>query len=186
MEDGDDVMLDGALAGTEEFRGEAVGARCLACGHALDGVPNLLFREWRVQLMHIISWVDQLLKIESAITSRSHADDAVEVSKSGLGHLSLVGEHPICGGEAEDCVLLSVVGTLPMEEGRVRVAVFKGRNARMLPSNDAFQGGEAEVGAFEAFVKLGLVRSELPILLCLVKFEDELPANGELLMDITH
>lgn len=64
MEDGDDVVLDDAPACAEKFRGEAVGARRLACGHSLEGVPNLLFRERRVQLMQIISRLDQLFEIE--------------------------------------------------------------------------------------------------------------------------
>lgn len=171
MEDGDDVVLDGAPAGAEEFHGEAVRAWRFPRRQASDRVPNLLVYERRVQVLQVIGRVDQLLEIERALAGRSHADEIVEVDECGLSHLVLVGEDPVSGGKAEDLVLLSAVGALPVEKRSVSIANFQGCDAGALPSDGALQGRKAEVGELEA-----LVRHERSILLRLVKFEDEFPA----------
>ena len=49
LEDGEKVLLDDAPAGPQEFRGKAIRPRRFAGREALDGVPNLLRAEWRLE-----------------------------------------------------------------------------------------------------------------------------------------
>lgn len=46
-------MLDDLPAGSEELRGEAVGAGRLAGRHVFDGLPNLVLAEWRVKVFQV-------------------------------------------------------------------------------------------------------------------------------------
>ena len=74
-----------ALAGGQEFHGEAVGAGGYACRQTLHSLPNLVLARGCVEISEVGS-LDKLLQVDGAISGQISPEQSVEVKEGFCRH----------------------------------------------------------------------------------------------------
>ena len=85
----------------------------------LHSAPDLILAKRRVQIDQVAGLNE--LEVDGVVAINSSPEEVVVVLESSLGHVGVVEEHAIAIDKAVDSVLLTAVGTLPVEEARIRV-----------------------------------------------------------------
>ena len=135
------------MTGQQERRNSAVkpsGPGGLARRQAFDGLPNLIFSEWGLQVIEG-GRLDEMLQVKGAISRSIGPEQRIVMREGRRSHVSLVGEHDAVNRQGVDPVLLLAISALAMEEGCVGVPVFERRDARALSSQGSLERSEAKV-----------------------------------------